>query len=304
MPHQGVSRTVAASLLLIGILIGSVGYYGVSVLTSGKTTTSSIATRVQSSQETVASSTTTSRTYTEGQSTYALSQKESVDLGWALNAGSGVSSTAANSITLVVTNLGEYPITELSYELASVLGPIAGTVPLAPSTSETLQDVFVGGVDFAQQATLKVNVTYSDGESFSIPQPIDVNYTSYASLYALNTQSAFCSGLLSTISMSNFNAFYANSYLGIAYTGTSTIGLAAFVISDPLNSNGLRVTSVPAYTLTSSGTPFFSIGSPNFISGKQYSLQLQLGEPSPTLSDVIYAPSGFCTLSLTFTPIS
>jgi hypothetical protein len=195
---------------------------------------------------------------------------------------------------------------------------VPGSVPLASGASESLHDVFVSSCDDSSealcpmQADLHVNVAYSDGASFSIPQTISVNYDASANLFASNTGSSYCSGLLSSISPSSIQVSYSQSFLYIANRGNSAIGIAAYVISDPLNPSGLHAQGIPLNPLGGPpdgslvvpptanggvGTSLY-VGSQSFISGKQYSLWLQLGEPA----NVVYAQGSFCTLSLTLVP--
>jgi len=215
---------------LAGVLVGSGGYYAISVLGNGNTaitsTVTSTVTTTQQAPPSVSSVSSTAQSSASGestssavQSTYALNGNDTLALQWTLDGayvGPLSSPNAASSITLVVTNLGRNSITGLSYEVPSVLGPMAGDVPLGSRSSETLVDVFVGAItcDMSslilcpQQSALEVNATFSDGKSFSIPQPVVINYVASSSLYTYNTQSAFCKGLLSSISASNINASY------------------------------------------------------------------------------------------------
>jgi hypothetical protein len=311
--RKAVSAVVVGVVILVALISGAAGYYLATVITGLPTTEvgTTTSTNGHSSSTSMSSTSTTSTTLvsTEAQSTYNLNQQDAINLGWSLEeayTGPAGNPKVADSFTLVVKNTGGDSITGLSFEVGG-LGTVTASVPISPSSSETMQDIFVGvscgttDVGFCpKQATLNVNVTYSDGKSFSIPQPIDIQYNASTSPFTYDTSSAYCTSLLSTISSSDIQVSLANSYLEIRYSGSTTASLAAFTIFDPLNSNGLRVSGILGFTLSpSSNNIFVSIGSPNFISGKQYSIWIQLGQPSSVSKSIIYSPDGFCTVSLT-----
>jgi hypothetical protein len=313
---------VSTAAIVLGVVLilvaGFVGY----ALTGGSFFPSNASTKAETTITTSRSSftsyqPTTSTTTNGGQSTYG---GETISLGWSYRGvysgqndpylGRGDNATSATSFTLVVGNLGNDSIIQLSYELQGGIGPITGAVPLAPKSTETIQDAILTScndsyLSYCPQTTLlRVNVGFAGGEAFSIPRYIGIDYISTLSLTQSNTQSAYCSKLLSTVSASDVHASFVNHNLSLVNRGNSTLGLAAYLIFDPLNAHGLRLFDTLGIDLppSGSGSTEVFIGSPNFILGKTYTLWLQLGQPNVD-DNPMYAPDGtFCTFSLPFTP--
>jgi hypothetical protein len=317
-----VSKALAAAIALVMLIVGlGAGYYlaNQSPVTSRSQSSSSsqissISSGQVTSTQTSSSQTSSSHTssqqlpQTEGSSNYSLSQRERVWLGWTLVGSYGVNSAVADSLVLIAKNIGQDSLLNLTYSIPYILGPVQNLSSVSAGASEISRVTFVGldcgmtNVNFCSpQNEVTIQVHFSDGETFSIPQKMDVEWGAGADPFVYNINSPFCSGLLSTVGDS-YTAGLANGYLTVS--GSPSLHVAALMIFDPLDASGLRVKVVGPFT-TGSGS-FISIGSPEFISGKSYSLWLQIGTPSPTSSSNynVYAPGGFCTVSISFVPVS
>lgn len=311
---NAVSKVVFVVAILGMLIVGLVIGFDVSSTVRNDILSTSATSATNSSKTMQSSSRSTSTVYTAGSSEYALSATDQITLGWTLEGQySGTTQyNDANLFVLVVTNTGQNSLTSVSYTVQGALGPFQNDTTLAPGSSETFQVTFVGDLQYpvqcgmtsegfcTQQVSLTVNPKFSDGASYSIPQEIDVVYGT-VSPYMYNTNSSFCTQLIS--SFNGVSASYTSGYLTV--TGNSSIqnvGVAAYTIFDPLNSNGLHVTGI-SQLAWQNGMPI-NIGSPNFISGKDYNLWLQVGKlmaiPDLNEPDETYALGGFCTLSLSF----
>jgi hypothetical protein len=326
--EEAISTATLLIVAIAVIIVASAAYYGayfalktstsVSTNENGSSqnhsSSNSISTTVFSSSSSQLQTSTSPSPTAQGSSTYVLSQRESIALGWTLDGVyslPGAAPTNANLFTLTVTNTGKDPLTSLSYGIQYILATIQENNSLASGSSETFQVMFAGNLltdcsttaaSFCrQQATLDVNVAFSNGETFSIPQTVDIEYGSSVSPYTYNTNSSFCSQLLSSMNTVGTSASLENGQLFVSGGNNPDVGFAAYSIFDPLNSNGLHISGILQGSWNNGLD--FSLGNQNFITGKNYDLQLQVGRLLPipgSVENETYAFGGFCTISLTF----
>jgi hypothetical protein len=302
--RRAVSVAAVAIVVVLVVAAGVFGYFlgtGAS-FTSSSGSSSSIG--VTSTNGSVVTSTHQQLPETAGSQTYALSQREKLWLGWTLDGVYSVSNVrGASTFTLVLYNQGQDSLTNVTYSIQGTLGFLQNVTTLTPGSFETNRIMFAGYVcgttapEFCpQNFDLSVYVHFSDGEAFTIPQMISAQWGSGSDPFVQNTQSPYCSRLLSTVG-SSYSVHFVNTYMSVWNNGGPALNVAAFVIFDPLDSNGLRVATVQPFT---TGSETFVPSNPSFISGKQYSIWLQIGDVFPNVSNTVYAQGGFCTISLSF----
>jgi hypothetical protein len=326
--RRAATLAAVALVVLLVVVAGSVGYYiGATRPIVGPSSTGSTTNTLTSSSITSATTRSSSTIPgTEKQQSYSLSQRETLKLGWSLDN----SNQYYNSFLLVVYNNGEDSLTQFSYGISGVIGPFQGTQPIAAGGVQVFQVEFFGGLECptltygptcsSNSLPLSVNVTFSDGESFSIPQPILEVPTGF-NPYLYNTNSPFCSSLLGAVSVTEPTLSGSMLTVRLVNTGSYRIAPAGWTLFDPLNQNGYRDSEKPAYNYSDTSAipyllPSVNPGSSTTVSqgfnnqgliiGKSYSVWIQIGqyEPPPNsragaIANIVYAPGNFCTLTTT-----
>lgn len=211
-----ISKLVFVACLLGTLAVGLIaGFYIVTptALRNNNTLTNSSSTSNTGTSRSSIASTSTSIVSTQASSEYALSSTDSIKLGWALDGQySGTQQyNNANLFVLQVTNIGQDSLTSLSYTVQNILGSLGSNATVASGSSETFQTTFVGYDNFIdcgttnvgfcpQQASLTVDLKFSDGASYSIPQTISISYGTVVSPYTYDRNSPFCSQIIPSFS--------------------------------------------------------------------------------------------------------
>ena len=205
--------------------------------------------------------------------TYALNPQDTIELGWSLDNGY----SSINSFALEITNTGQNVLSTLTYSIAGVIGQFTEKTPIAPGAIGLYHVEFKGGITcnagfclgngFADangvisgSLIAQANVTFSDGQTFSIPQQIHEGGGSVKP-YSTNTESAFCSALLRSVTVlgSSLDRNITNISGGVGWglyvtlrnSNASPFGVAAWTLVDPLNSNGLSLQEISNFDLSS-----------------------------------------------------